>query len=153
MVTSFSMNLVNHARMQVSNRLKSVWKSAIPKTPAQMPGAIPNVVVMQPTRPISGLNAISASTAPKTLKNVCTNAALFACIFASVAAMFAEIVVPMFSPSTIAAASSKLIHPQLSITIVSVTAPVDCIPNARIHPMAINIGTPRKLLVWSSEIR
>ena len=43
----------------------------------------------------------------------------------------------MFSPITIAAAMSKLIHPQDAITIVSVMAPVLWQANARMHPAAM----------------
>ena len=45
-----------------------------------------------------------------------------------------------------AAESSKLIHPMENIIIVTVTAPVDCIRNASMHPIAINVRIDRNPL-------
>ena len=49
---------------------------------------------------------------------VCARAALFAEVFATAAAMFAVIVVPIFSPSTIATASLKSIRPDAARSMV-----------------------------------
>ena len=55
---------------------------------------------------------------PMMLKIVCARAALLAEVFATAAAMFAVIVVQMFSPSTIATASLKSMRPDAARSIV-----------------------------------
>ena len=59
---------------------------------------------------------------PNTLNIVCDIAALFACVFPTAAAIFAVMVVPIFSPRTIAHAIGNGIHPMLSM--ISVMAMV-----------------------------
>ena len=63
-------------------------------------------------RLIIGLNTARTQITPTILKIVCARAALLAEVFATDAAMFAVIVVPMFSPRTIATASLKSIRPE-----------------------------------------
>ncbi len=59
----------------------------------------------------NGWNSASTQITPIILKNVCAKAALLAETFPTAAAIFAVMVVPTFSPNTMAAASSKGIHP------------------------------------------
>ncbi len=53
---------------------------------------------------------------PNTLKTKWAKAALLAVVLATIAARFAVTVVPMFSPKTMDAAISKLIHPLAHMT-------------------------------------
>ncbi|MPN60212.1 hypothetical protein SDC9_207937 [bioreactor metagenome] len=71
-------------------------------------GLVPkiNITILETTYMI-GLYKIRTHITPVTLNTVWANAALFADVLATVAAMFAVIVVPIFSPSTIAAAISN----------------------------------------------
>ena len=79
----------------------------------------PNMpAVMKPTSFRKYGKSISAHITPNTLNTVWASAARFAEGFPTAAAMLAVIVVPMFSPSTIAHAMSNLIHPKFSIMIV-----------------------------------
>ena len=68
-----------------------------------------------PTRARNGLKKINAHITPNTLKIVCDIAALLACVFPTDAAILAVIVVPIFSPSTIAQAISNGMKPMLSM--------------------------------------
>ena len=68
---------------------------------------------MTPTRFRNGLNTMSTQITPNTLNTVWARAALFADVLPTAAAMFAVIVVPMFSPRTIAHASWKSISPEV----------------------------------------
>ena len=68
-----------------------------------------------PTRARNGLKNINAQITPNTLKIVCDIAALFACVFPTDAAMLAVIVVPMFSPNTIAHAMLNGMNPILNM--------------------------------------
>ena len=64
---------------------------------------------------------------PNTLKIKWALAERLACIFPTKAARFAVMVVPMFSPKTIAAAISKGIQPLLAMTKVKAMAALeDC---------------------------
>ena len=79
---------------------------------------------------------------PKTLNTVCALAALFADTFATAAAIFAVIVVPIFSPSTIAVAMSKGIHPAFTITSVkAIVALEDCRTIVSSVPISTKINT------------
>ena len=79
-----------------------------------------------PTRLRKGLKKISAQITPNTLNMVCDNAARFAEGLPTDAAMLAVIVVPIFSPRTIAQAIGKGIHPMLSmIRVIAIVADDD----------------------------
>ena len=70
----------------------------------------------------------------------CDNAARLAEMFAGMAAMLAVMVVPMFSPSTIAAPSSNGIQPLAHITsVMAIVALDDCTMTV------ISVPTPRKI--------
>ena len=72
-----------------------------------------------------GANTQSTQITPTILKIVCARAALFAEVFATAAAMFAVIVVPMFSPRTIATASLKSMRPEAARSIVIAIVALD----------------------------
>ena len=72
-------------------------------------------------------------------------AARFACVFPKDAAMLAVIVVPIFSPSTIAQAISKGIHPMLSMMrVIAIVADDDCSTSVSTVPKARNSSTEPK---------
>ena len=71
--------------------------------------------VMNPVSLRNSGNDISAQITPNRLKTVWARAALLADVFPTAAAMFAVMVVPIFSPNTIAQAMSNLIQPMLSM--------------------------------------
>ena len=75
----------------------------------------PKASMMCPTKLKNGLNKIKAHITPNKLKIVCDKAARFAGVLPTDAAMLAVIVVPMFSPSTIAHAMLKGIQPMLNM--------------------------------------
>ena len=81
--------------------------------------------VMNPVSLRNSGNAIKAQITPNRLNTVWASAALLAEVFATAAAMLAVIVVPIFSPSTIAHAMSNLIHPMLSIMRVRAMVALD----------------------------
>ena len=79
------------------------------------------------------------------MKIRCAIAARFAARFAVIAAKFAVIVVPIFSPKTIAAARSKSIQPLAAIVIVIATATLDaCTIIVSTTPNAKNSRTDKK---------
>ena len=78
-----------------------------------------------PTSFKNGLNMISIQITPNTLNKVWASAARFAAVFPTDAAMLAVIVVPMFSPSTIAHASSKSMRPDVARSIVMAIVALD----------------------------
>lgn len=81
----------------------------------------------------------STHTTPNTLKRKCAKAALFAVVLATMAARFAVMVVPMFSPSTMDAAISKPIHPLAHMTNVNaIVAEEDCINMVKAVPISMN---------------
>ena len=63
----------------------------------------------------NGWKNISAQTTPNRLNTVCDNAARLAEVLATEAAILAVMVVPIFSPKTIAHAILNGIHPMLSM--------------------------------------
>ena len=65
-----------------------------------------------------GFNRQRTQMTPMRLKIVCARAALFADVLATAAAILAVIVVPIFSPSTIATASLKSMRPEAARSIV-----------------------------------
>ena len=76
---------------------------------------------------------------------VCVKAARLAAGFAIEAAILAVMVVPIFSPSTMAAAILKGIQPKLSITKVSAMVALDdCSTKVRIVPISVKISTEPK---------
>ena len=72
-----------------------------------------------------GLNTASTHITPTILNIVCARAALFAEVFATEAAILAVMVVPMFSPSTIATASLKSIRPDAARSMVMAIVALD----------------------------
>ncbi len=79
------------------------------------------------------------------LKVVCASAALFAEIFAGIAAMLAVMVVPIFSQSTMAAPSSYEIQPLLTmIKVMAIVALDDCTIIVRMVPINKKISTEPK---------
>ena len=73
---------------------------------------------MCPRNPRNGLKRMKTQVTPKRLKRRWARAVLFALTLATEAAMFEVIVVPMFSPSTIAAAMVKGMYPWATRTMV-----------------------------------
>ena len=85
---------------------------------------------------------INAQITPNRLNMVCDIAARLACVLPTDAAMFAVMVVPMFSPRTIAAPISNGIHPLLHITRVrAMVALDDWSTIVRIVPINTKIST------------
>ena len=100
---------------------------------------------MYPTNFKKGRYRIKAHITPNKLNIVCDIAARFACVFPTDAAMFAVIVVPIFSPSTIAHAISKGIHPMLSmISVIAIVADDDCSIRVNTVPKARKRSTEPK---------
>ena len=112
--TVFSINLTNQIRISTLHMLKQVWNaeswndtnepSPLSVTPIQFSTIHVTIFVNGPKRQ-------STQITPNTLKTRCASAARRDCVLPVIAARFAVMVVPMFSPSTRAAPSSKLIHP------------------------------------------
>ena len=101
--------------------------------------------VIVPTNCKKGLNNINAQITPNKLKMVWDIAARLACVLPTEAAMFAVIVVPMFSPSTIAHAMLKGIQPRLNmIRVMAIVADDDCSTNVKTVPNARNRSTEPK---------
>ena len=98
-----------------------------------------------PTNAVNGLNRINAQITPNTLKIVCDIAARLACVLPTAAAIFAVMVVPIFSPNTIAHAMWKGIQPMLSMmSVIAIVAEEDCSTNVNIVPNAKNSSTEPK---------
>ena len=77
---------------------------------------MPNTAeVMAPISLRNQGNVINAQITPNRLNTVWASADLLAEVFPTAAAMFAVMVVPMFSPSTIAQAMSNLIQPMFNM--------------------------------------
>ena len=98
----------------------------------------PNNSMILPTSPRNGLKRINAQITPNTLNMVWDIAALLAWVLPMAAAIFAVIVVPIFSPSTIAQAILNGIHPMLSMMrVMAIVADEDwstsvsTVPNTR----------------------
>ena len=93
-----------------------------------------------PTSLRNGLNMISIQITPNTLNSVCARAARFAEVFPTAAAIFAVMVVPMFSPRTIAQASSKSISPEVVRSMVMAMVALDaCRTIVRMVPARRNM--------------
>ena len=105
----------------------------------------PNDSIIKPTKPKNGVNNINAQITPNTLKMVCDMAARLAEVLPTEAAMLAVMVVPMFSPSTMAHAMVKGIYPMLSMMrVIAMVADEDWRTNVRIVPKAKKISTEPK---------
>ena len=141
--------------MRVFIVLKRVWsierpyRAAVPSAPSGSDTVNPSAAgfgkpkssMILPTSPRNGLKRINAQTTPNTLNMVCDKAARFAAGFPTEAAIFAVIVVPIFSPRTIAQAIGNGIHPILSIIrVMAIVADDDWRMRVRIVP------TPRKII-------
>lgn len=108
--TSCAIPFMNQIMINVLIRLKKVWKSERAyEVETGSPELTPGINLEM--KPIKGWKINSIQITPNRLKTVCAKAALLAETLAGRAAMLAVMVVPMFSPKTIAAASSKGIHP------------------------------------------
>ena len=115
--------------------MESPYKAAVPSGAVGSDTENPSVAglgnpkrvsVMRPTKFKKGLYRINAQSTPKTLKMVCDIAARLACVFPTEAAMLAVMVVPIFSPSTMAQAIPNGIHPMLSImSVIAMVADED----------------------------
>ena len=93
-----------------------------------------------PTRLRNGLKRINAQITPNTLNMVWDSAARLAEGLPTDAAIFAVIVVPMFSPRTIAHAIGNGIHPMLSmIRVIAIVADEDW------RMRVSTVPTPRKI--------
>ena len=122
-------------RTKVLVMLNRVWSIDIPyRREVSAPGAVRSTVkglekpmasITMPTRVRNGLKMISIQMTPNTLNTVWARAVLFADVFPTVAAMLAVIVVPMFSPSTMAHASGKSISPDVVRSMVMAIVALD----------------------------
>lgn len=110
-----------------------------------------------------GRNRIVAQITPKRLNTICALAVLFADMFATDAAILEVMVVPMFSPSTIAAAIENGMKPLATSTIVMaivaaedwsikvITAPVTI--KMMMEPKPKPVSRDRKILTGSLSSR
>ena len=97
------------------------------------------VSTTQLTSSMKGWKMINTQITPNTLKTKCANAARLACVLAVNAARLAVIVVPIFSPSTRAAPSSRLIQPLAHmISVIAIVAAEACTIMVSIVPMNKN---------------
>ena len=101
--------------------------------------------MMIPTKPKNGLKKINAQITPNTLKIVCDMAARLAEVLPTEAAILAVMVVPMFSPNTMAQAMLNGIYPMLSIIkVMAIVADEDWRTKVRIVPNTKKINTELK---------
>ena len=100
----------------------------------------PNNSIILPTKAKNGWKNISAQTTPNRLNTVCDKAARLAEVLATEAAILAVMVVPIFSPKTIAHAILNGIHPMLSMMrVMAIVAEED-------WSMSVStVPTPRKM--------
>ena len=98
--------------------------------------------VTKPTKRRNGLKRINAQSTPNTLKIVCDIAARLACVLPIEAAILAVIVVPMFSPNTMAQAMPNGIQPILNMmSVMAMVAEEDWRTRVRIVPKRRNNNT------------
>ena len=157
--TAFSMSFTNHINNNVLIVLNNVCNILSPYNAAVLVSALPSTTanpsaaglgkpkssIILPTKAVNGLNNINAQITPKRLKMVCDIAARLACVLPTDAAIFAVMVVPIFSPNTIAHAMWKGIHPMLSIMrVMAMVADDDCSTNVKTVPNAKNNSTEPK---------
>ena len=130
--------------------IESPYKAAVPSTdvdpltenPAEAGLGRPHSSIKYPTNARNGLKSNSAHRTPKRLNIVCDIAARFACVFPTDAAILAVIVVPIFSPNTIAHAISNGIHPMLSmISVIAIVAEEDWSTRVSTVPNSKKIST------------
>ena len=148
--------------MKVLNR---VWSIERPYNAAVLSGAelgsttkpsaaglgSPNNSMIRPTRARNGRNIINAQITPKRLKIVCDIAARLAWVLPTEAAIFAVMVVPIFSPNTIAHAILNGIQPILSIIrVIAIVADDDWSTRVRIVPNTKKISTEPK--PWLAQL-
>ena len=133
--------------------IESPYKAAVPSAdvdsltanPSDAGLGKPHNSIRYPTSARNGLKSNSAHITPKRLNIVCDIAARFACVFPTDAAMLAVIVVPIFSPSTIAHAILNGIHPMLSImSVIAIVADDDCSTKVNTVPKTKKISTELK---------
>ena len=80
---------------------------------------------------------MSTQITPQMLNIVCDKAARRAFVLAVRPAMLAVMVVPMFSPNTIAAPISNEIQPWLSMmSVIAIVADDDCTMTVRMEPIS-----------------
>ena len=141
-VTSRAITFVNQISKNTLATLKQVWNNdkATGTEPTSVNGLpIPRLILSFATQPRNIGNMASTHNTPNTLNRKCANAALFAVVLATMAARFAVIVVPMFSPNTMDAAISNPIHPLAHMTSVNaIVAEEDCISIVKAVPISIN---------------
>ena len=102
-------------------------------------------MIVRPTSRRNGTKSASAHITPKTLKSVWAIAARRAFALPTAAAMLAVMVVPIFSPSTIAAPISNGIQPIFTIMSVSaIVADDDCNTRVSTVPRSRKISTEPK---------
>ena len=164
--TSFSIVGISQMRIKVLMVLNRVWSIERPNNAAVCDGVCSNApfaaaTTVNPSAAGSGTaktvevtNPVSfrkkgkvmrAHITPNMLNTVCASAALFEYLLPTAAAMFAVMVVPMFSPSTIAQAISNLIHPILSIIrVMAILALEDCSTRVRRVPKTRKMITDPK---------
>jgi len=136
--TAFSINLTNHIKKSTLHTLKQVWNAESlndTATPSAGDTCITSSII-QSTIERKGSNILNTHITPNTLNKRCAIAALRACVLAVSAARLAVMVVPMFSPSTSAAPSSKLIHPLAHIiNVMAIVAAEACTIMVSIVPI------------------
>ena len=97
------------------------------------------VSTTQLTSSMKGWKMINTQITPNTLKTKWANAARLACVLAVNAARLAVMVVPMFSPKTSAAPSSRLIQPLAHIiNVIAIVAAEACTIIVSMVPMNKN---------------
>ena len=141
-----SMKGTNQIKIKTLQILKAVWKAESLNETATAGSVEPiTFSTNQDTASVKGTNRQSTQMTPKTLKARWANAARRACVFPVSAARLAVIVVPMFSPSTRAAPSSKLIQPLAHIiSVMAIVAAEACTIMVRMVPLKTKSRMDRK---------
>ena len=141
-VTSLAITLVNHINKNTLATLKHVWNrdKATGTEPTSVNGfPIPKLILSCATHLRNIGNMASTHATPNKLNRKWAKAALLAVVLATMAAKFAVIVVPMFSPKTMEAAISNPIHPLAHMTSVNaIVAEEDWIRIVRAVPISMN---------------
>ena len=144
--TVFSIHLTNHIRINTLHTLKHVWNAESLNETAAPPASLTCIQssIIQPTIFRNGWNNINTQITPNTLNIRCAKAALRACVLAVSAARLAVMVVPMFSPNTNAAPSSKLIQPLAHIIrVIAIVAEDACTIIVNTVPIITNKMTEK----------
>ena len=145
-----SINFTNHININTLQILKQVWKADSLKETATAGSLVPIIFSTNHDTPcVKGTNRHNTHITPNTLNTRCANAALLACVLPVSAARLAVMVVPIFSPRTSAAPSSKLIQPfahMISViaivaaeacTIMVSTVPISTKSSTDIYPISV----------------